>query len=70
MGTTTKTNHGHPKIELCSQCGGSGEVKLKDKYERFKRPFGYEECDLCEGSGRVLTKTEIVTTIVAFKKGG
>lgn len=46
------------RIEICRNCQGAGQLKY---------PTHAVDCEVCEGSGKVLVRKEIKITILTIK---
>lgn len=64
----TYKKHIHPSIEICRECGGTG-----DKYYFAENDYREEnlirrDCCICDGAGRVVISKEIITKVEAFSR--
>lgn len=54
-----RAEYNHPKISLCRQCGGKGFLSEYDELNDVERT---EVCPSCEGSGRIVESSVMITT--------
>ena len=58
-----KKKYKHAKICICRKCSGTGLCSVYDKEDILQMYPGTVDCDLCNGSGKVLVSSVTTTKI-------
>jgi len=67
MASPERTRH-KSEIVICSKCEGKGHLERSELQDYHKGEYRYwdELCSHCEGSGRIITKTETIETVEPY----
>lgn len=65
-----KRRYIHPHVEICRNCGGNGfNMVDSDPILMGKGEIVRRECEVCDGSGRVIVSREVTIKVLAFGQG-